>query len=106
MVQWEKNQPAMQKTQETGFQSLCWQDPLEEGTATYSHILPWRIPWTEEPGGLQSMGSQRVSHDCSKHLQADEKGRPSSCEVTPSPLHTAWAAGPCVGLLGSTAVSL
>ena len=41
MVQWEKNQPAMQKTQETGFQSLCWQDPLEEGTATYSHILAW-----------------------------------------------------------------
>ena len=39
------------------------EDPLEEETATHSSILAWRIPWTEEPGGLQSMGSQRVSHD-------------------------------------------
>ena len=39
------------------------EDPLEEGTATHSSILAWRIPWTEEPGGLQSMGSQRVRHD-------------------------------------------
>ena len=44
-------------------QSLGWEDPLEEGMATHSSILPWRIPWTEEPGGLQSMGSQRVGHD-------------------------------------------
>ena len=63
MAQWGKNLPAMQKTQETGVQSLCWQDPLEEGMATYSRILAWRIPGTEEPGGLQSVGSQRVSHD-------------------------------------------
>ena len=40
-----------------------WEDPLEEGVATHSSILAWRIPWTEEPGGLQSMGSQRVRHD-------------------------------------------
>ena len=40
-------------------QSLVWEDPLEEGMATHSEILAWRIPWTEEPGGLQSMGSQR-----------------------------------------------
>ena len=40
-----------------------WEDPLEKGTATHSSILAWRIPWTEEPGGLQSMGSQRVGHD-------------------------------------------
>ena len=44
-------------------QSLGWEDPLGEGTATHSSILAWRIPWTEEPGGLQSMGLQRVGHD-------------------------------------------
>ena len=44
-------------------QSLGWEDPLEEGIATHSSILAWRIPWTEEPGGLQSMGSQRVEHN-------------------------------------------
>ena len=55
-----KNLPAMQDTQ---VPFLGWEDPLEEGMATYSSILAWRIPWTEEPGGLQSMGSQRVGHD-------------------------------------------
>ena len=49
--------------QETQVQSLDWEDPLEEGMVTYSSVLAWRIPWTEEPGGLQSMGSQRVRHD-------------------------------------------
>ena len=44
-------------------QSLGWEDPLERGMATHSSILAWRIPWTEEPGGVQSMGSQRVRHD-------------------------------------------
>ena len=44
-------------------QSLGWEGPLEKGRATHSSILAWRIPWTEEPGGLQSMGSQRVRHD-------------------------------------------
>ena len=44
-------------------QSLGREDPLEKGMATQSSILAWRIPWTEEPGGLQSMGSQRVRHD-------------------------------------------
>ena len=43
--------------------SLGWKDLLEEGMATHSGILTWRIPWTEEPGRLQSMGSQRVAHD-------------------------------------------
>ena len=43
--------------------SLGWEDPLEEGLATHSSILAWIIPWTEEPGGLQSMGSQKVGHD-------------------------------------------
>jgi len=55
-----KNLPAMQ---ETWVQSLGWEDPLEKGTATHPSILAWRISWTEEPGGLQSMRSQRVGHD-------------------------------------------
>ena len=49
--------------QETGVQSLGWEDPLEKEMATHSSILAWEIPWTEEPGGLQSMGSQRVGHN-------------------------------------------
>ena len=55
-----KHLPAMQVTQA---QSLVWEDPLEKGMATHSSILAWRIPLTEEPGGLQSMGSKRVGHD-------------------------------------------
>ena len=55
-----KNLPAMQETQ---VQSLGQEDPLEKGMTTHSSIPAWRIPWTEEPGGLQSMGSQRVRHD-------------------------------------------
>ena len=51
-----KNLPAKQKTQ---FQSLGWEEPLEEEIATHSSILAWRISWTEEPGGLQSMGSPK-----------------------------------------------
>ena len=43
-------------------QSLGWEDPLQEGLATHSSTLAWRIPWTEEPGGLQSLGLQRVRH--------------------------------------------
>ena len=53
----------MQERQETLVQSLGWEDPLEEETAVHSSILAWEIPQTEEPGGLQSMGSQRVGHD-------------------------------------------
>ena len=59
MVQNVKNPPAMQETQ---VQSLGQEDPLEKEIATYSSILAWKIPWTEEPGGLQSMASQRVRH--------------------------------------------
>ena len=50
----------MQETLETRVRSLGWENPLEDGMATRSSILAWRIPWTEEPGGLQSIGSQRV----------------------------------------------
>ena len=55
-----KNPPAMQETQ---VRSLGGEDPLEEEMATHCSILAWRIPWTEKPGGLQSMGLQRVRHD-------------------------------------------
>ena len=60
MTQIVKSLPAMQ---ETWVRSLSWEDPLEEGMTTHSSILAWKIPWTEDPGGLQSMGSQRVGHD-------------------------------------------
>ena len=58
-----KNLPAMQETQEMPLQSRVWEDPLEEGMATHSSILAWRIPWTEEPGRQHSIGWQRVGHD-------------------------------------------
>ena len=60
MAQMIKKPPAMQ---ETGVQSLGWEDPLEKSMVTHSSILAWRIPWTEESGGLQSMWSQRAGHD-------------------------------------------
>ena len=60
MAQTVKNLSAVQ---ETWLPSLNWENPLEEGMATHSSILAWRIPWSQEPGGLQSMGSQRVGHD-------------------------------------------
>ena len=60
MAQMVKNLPALW---ETWFRSLGWEDPLEEGLAAHSSVLAWRIPWTEEPGGLQSMGLQRVGYD-------------------------------------------
>ena len=58
-----KNRLAMQETQETQVQFLGREDPLEEGMAPHSSILAWKIVWTEEPGGLQSMGLQRIGHD-------------------------------------------
>ena len=59
LTQTVKHLPTMQ---ETRVRSLGWEDPLEEGMATHSSILAWRIPWTEEPDGLQSMGLQRAGH--------------------------------------------
>ena len=58
-----KNLPAVQETQETWVPSLGWEYPLEKGVTTHSSILARKIPWTEEPDGLQSTGSQRVRHD-------------------------------------------
>ena len=60
VAQMMKNPPVMQ---DTWVESLGQEDRLEKGQATHSNILAWRIPWTEEPGGPQSMGSQRVRHD-------------------------------------------
>ena len=60
VAQMVKNLPAMQ---ETGVLSLGQEDPLREEMATHSTILAWEIPWAEEPGGLQFLGSQRVRHD-------------------------------------------
>ena len=57
-----KHLPAMRETQG---QFLGWEDPLEEVLATHSSVLAWRIPWREEPDGLQSIGLQRVGHDWS-----------------------------------------
>ena len=63
VAQMVKNLPAMQETQ---VQSLGWEDPLEKEMAIHSSTLAWKIPWTEEPGRLQSMGSERVRHN--EHL--------------------------------------
>ena len=64
MAQTVKNLPAMQDTR---LRFLSQEDPLEKGMATHSSILAWRIPWTEEPGGLQSMVQRRVGHDGVTH---------------------------------------
>ena len=68
VAQMENNLPAML---ETLVQSLGWKDPLEKEMATHSSILAWRIPWTEDPSGLQSIGSQRVRHDWSDLAHRD-----------------------------------
>ena len=60
MAQTVKNLPVMR---EIWVQSMGWEDPLEKEMATHSSILAWEIPWTQEPGGLQSMGLQRVGHN-------------------------------------------
>ena len=60
MAQTVKNLPTMV---ETGVQSLGWEDPLEKEMTTHSSILAWEIPWRQEPGGLQSMGSERIGHN-------------------------------------------
>ena len=67
----------MQEPQETQVQSLGQEDPLEEhtGVATHSRIIAWRIPQREEPGGLQSMGSQRVRHNVALYPHSHTQGR-------------------------------
>ena len=64
----------MQETLEMQLQPLDWEDLLEKEMATHSNILAWKVPWTEEPGRLQSMGSQRVGQDrATEHAQAYKK---------------------------------
>ena len=63
MAQWQRIRLPVQDMQETWVHSLGSQGRQEEEMATHSSILGWKIPWTEDPGGLQSMGSQRVEHD-------------------------------------------
>ena len=75
MAQTAKSPPAMQ---EMAVSSLGWEDPLEKGMATHSSILAWEIPWTDEPGGLQSMGSQRVGH----YLATEQQFKPKYFKVT------------------------
>ena len=71
-----KNSPAMQEeSQELQVQSLSWEDSLEEGMATHSSILAGRIPWTEEPSGLQSLGLQRVGHNSATEYTHTHKHR-------------------------------
>ena len=78
VAQMVKNLPTLQ---ETWVQSLGWEDPLEKGMPTHSSILAWRIPWTEEPGGLQSLASQRVRHNWATK-------RAHTCTYTHTHTHT------------------
>ena len=89
VAQLVKNRPAMW---ETWVRSLRWEgERLEKGKATHSSILVWRIPWTEEPGGLQSMGSQRVGHDWSDLAHMNAHGRyPFEGENTLFPIQLPW----------------
>ena len=84
LVQSVKNLPVMQETQ---FQSLCWEDPLEKGMAIHSSILAWRIPWTEGPGRLQSMGLRRVRHNwATKFIHSGWFDEPNWAEVWEDPM--------------------
>ena len=69
----------MQEVQEIQVLSLGWEDSLEEEMATHSSTFAWKIPWTEEPGGLQSMESQRVGHDLVTELKAGARQPEKSC---------------------------
>ena len=81
MAQQVKNLFAMSETQ---VRSLGQEDPLEEGLAAHSSILAWTIPWTEEAGGLPSIGSQRVGHDCSKWAHINTQ-RPRTLKLSTMP---------------------
>ena len=77
----------MQETQDTWVQFLHQEDPLEEGMATHSSILAWSIPWTEEPGELQSMGLQRVRQDLVTEQLPKTEDLFLKCAVYNWPLH-------------------
>ena len=84
---WVKNLPAMR---ETWVRSLGQEDPLEEGMATHSSILAWRIPWTEDPGRLQSMGSQRVGHNWTTEYAYLYDGEEEGIKQNYKLLHGSW----------------
>ena len=113
-----ENLPAAQETHEMLVRSLGWDDPLEEGMATHSSTLAWRIPWTEEPGGLQSTWSQRdtiewlnthaharvsLSHTRRTHLLSQP--RALSTREDASPWNTEWARGTLLRRSGELWVS-
>ena len=78
----------MQETQETQIRPLGLEDPLEKGMATHSSFLAWTVPWTEEPGGLQSMGLQRIGHNlATKQRQIDFSESSNSYSVHPATFH-------------------
>ena len=77
-TKWQRVHLPGQETQEMQVWSFSQEDPPEERMATHSSILVWRIPWTEEPGGLQSIGSQRVGHDWSDLAHTHTKWKPES----------------------------
>ena len=82
-----KNLPVMQEMKEMWVRSLDQGDPLEEETATHSSILAWEIPWTEEPGGLQSLGLQRLDMPEHAHISSTSSvSKGSVCSVTHSSL--------------------
>ena len=82
-----KNLPAIQ---ETGVRSLVQEDPLEKGMSTHSSILAWRIPWTEEPGRLQSIGPQRIGHDWVTNIHTHTSWRYFVYFISFSPFITLW----------------
>ena len=86
-----KNLPAMQ---ETWVRLLGWKDVLQKEMATHSSTLAWRIPWTEEPGGLQSVGSQRVGRDCVTKFHFSMKGIRRMHTYIPYPLDLPFMARP------------
>ena len=86
MAQMVKRLPAVQETQ---VWSLGWEDPLEKEMTTHSSTLAWEIPWTEEPGGLQSMGLQRVGHDWSTSLSIRAKNQLNSSRIVAGAAATA-----------------
>ena len=96
MAQMVKRLPAMR---ETGVWSLGWEDPLEKEMATHSRTLAWKIPWTEEPGSLQSMGSQRVRHDWASSAAATAAKSLQSCPTLCDPIDGSPQGSPVPGIL-------
>ena len=104
VAQLVRNLPAVQETQ---VWSLGREDPLEKGVATHSDTLAWRIPWTEEPGGLQSMGSQRVGHNCATNFcfQFSSVHLLSHVWLFATPWIVAWTTSPTPGVHSNSRLS-